>query len=50
MPVMNLLHRALDGGGSGGVHEVSLGYGSGQPMIGTLLMLFFGLPSMTRSL
>ena len=26
------------------------GYGSGQLMIGTLLMLFFGLPSMTRSL
>jgi hypothetical protein len=25
-------------------------YGSGQAMIGTLLMLFFGLPSMTRSL
>jgi hypothetical protein len=25
-------------------------YGSGQLMIGTLLMLFFGLPSMTRSL
>jgi hypothetical protein len=24
--------------------------GAGQPMIGTLLMLFFGLPSMTRSL
>src|SRR5260370_23606286 len=24
-------------------------YGSGQLMIGTLLMLFFGLPSMTRS-
>jgi hypothetical protein len=26
------------------------GHGSGQAMIGTLLMLFFGLPSMTRSL
>jgi membrane-associated phospholipid phosphatase len=26
------------------------GYGSGHAMIGTLLMLFFGLPSMTRSL
>jgi hypothetical protein len=25
-------------------------YGSGQLMIGTELMLFFGLPSMTRSL
>jgi hypothetical protein len=25
-------------------------YGTGQLMIGTLLMLFFGLPSMTRSL
>jgi hypothetical protein len=25
-------------------------YGSGQAMIGTELMLFFGLPSMTRSL
>jgi hypothetical protein len=25
-------------------------YGAGQPMIGTLLMLFFGLPSMRRSL
>jgi hypothetical protein len=26
------------------------GYGAGQRMMGTVLMLFFGLPSMTRSL
>jgi hypothetical protein len=25
-------------------------YGTGHPMIGTALMLFFGLPSITRSL
>ena len=25
-------------------------YGAGHPMIGTVLMLFFGLPSITRSL
>jgi hypothetical protein len=25
-------------------------YGAGQPMIGTVLMLFCGLPSITRSL
>jgi hypothetical protein len=26
------------------------GYGAGQPMIGTVLMLFCGLPAITRSL
>jgi hypothetical protein len=26
------------------------GYGAGQPMIGTVLMLFCGLPATTRSL
>src|ERR1700730_16196623 len=40
----------------GGVREdesslaIAHAYGSGQLMIGTELMLFFGLPSMTRSL
>jgi hypothetical protein len=33
-----------------GQEDESCGYGSGQAIIGTLLMLFFGLPSMTRSL
>ncbi len=30
--------------------EVCSCYGAGHPMMGTVLMLFFGLPSITRSL
>ncbi len=32
------------------VIEATMNYGATHPMIGTVLMLFLGLPSMTRSL
>ena len=32
--------------GNANLAQTTHGYGSGQLMIGTLLMLFFGLPSM----
>jgi hypothetical protein len=33
-----------------GLHEPLETYGAGHPMIGTVLMLFCGLPAITRSL